>query len=83
MQKLHGAVNTNEYEYINYYRTQYGNIPLWVTTSILTFGSLSKMYKVLPSAIPCHFAGQQIGNQHEDYDIMLLYKSLIISLPTI
>jgi len=51
MQKLHGAVNTNEYEYINYYRTQYGNIPLWVTTSILTFGSLSKIYKVLPQSL--------------------------------
>jgi len=51
MQKLHGAVNTNEYEYINYHRTQYGNIPLWVTTSILTFGSLSKMYKVLPQSL--------------------------------
>lgn len=51
MQKMHGAVNTKEYEHINYYRTQYGNIPLWVTTSILTFGSLSKMYKVLTQSL--------------------------------
>jgi len=51
IQKLHGAVNTNEYEYINYYRIQYGNIPLWATTNILTFGSLSKMYKVLPQSL--------------------------------
>lgn len=51
IKKLYGAVNTNDYEYVNYYRTQYGNIPLWITTNILTFGSLSKMYKVLPQSL--------------------------------
>lgn len=51
MHKLHSAVHTKEYEYINYQRAQYGNIPLWVTTNILTFGTLSKMYKVLPQSI--------------------------------
>lgn len=51
IQKLYGAVNTTEYDYINYYRTQYGNIPLWVTVSVLTFGSLSKMYNVLPQSL--------------------------------
>lgn len=48
IQKLHGAVTTKEYEYINYYQTQYGNIPLWITVNVLTFGSLSKMFQVLP-----------------------------------
>lgn len=58
MKKLHGAVTTTEYEYVNYYRSQYGNIPLWVTTSVLTFGSLSKMYHVLSQPLRskiCHY----------------------------
>lgn len=51
MKKLHGAINSTEHGYVNYYRTQYGNVPLWVTTSVLTFGSLSKMYNVLPQSL--------------------------------
>lgn len=51
IKKLHGAINTTEYEYVNHYRTKYNNIPLWVTTSVLTFGSLSKMYNVLPQSL--------------------------------
>lgn len=31
--------------------SKYGNIPLWVTTSVLTFGSLSKMYNVLAQSL--------------------------------
>lgn len=51
IRKLHGAVTTTDYAHVNYYRTKYGNIPLWVTTSVLTFGSLSKMYNVLPQSL--------------------------------
>ena len=51
IRKLHGAVTTTDYAHINYYRTKYGNIPLWITTSVLTFGSLSKMYNVLEQSL--------------------------------
>lgn len=51
LRKLYGAVNSTEYEYVNYHRSHYGNIPLWITTSVLTFGSLSKMYNVLPQSL--------------------------------
>ncbi|ANU50329.2 abortive phage resistance protein [Enterocloster clostridioformis] len=51
IKKLYGAVTSTEHEYVNYHRTQYGNIPLWITTSVLTFGSLSKMYNVLPQSL--------------------------------
>lgn len=51
MKKLYGAITTKEYTYVNYYRAQYDNIPLWVTISVLTFGSLSKMYHVLPHSL--------------------------------
>lgn len=51
IQKLYDSVTATQYEYVNYYRTQYGNIPLWVTINTLTFGSLSKMYTVLPQSL--------------------------------
>ena len=51
IRKLHGAVTTTDYTHVNYYRSKYRNIPLWVTTSVLTFGSLSKMYNVLAQSL--------------------------------
>ena len=48
---LQRAVNTTDYEFINYYRTIYNNIPLWILVSILTFGNLSKMYQVFPQSL--------------------------------
>lgn len=51
MATLQRAVTTTDYVYINYYRTTYGNIPLWVLINVLTFGNLSKMYKVFPQSL--------------------------------
>jgi abortive infection bacteriophage resistance protein len=48
---LKRATSTNDYAYINYYRTTYGNIPLWVLINVLTFGNLSKMYQVFPQSL--------------------------------
>lgn len=48
---LQRAVNTTDYVYINYYRAYYNNIPLWVLSNVLTFGNLSKMYKVFPQSL--------------------------------
>lgn len=45
---LERAANTQDYAYINYYREQYGDIPLWVLSNVLTFGNLSKMFRVFP-----------------------------------
>ena len=38
------ATNNSDYPYINHQRTNYGNVPLWVLVSGITFGSLSKFY---------------------------------------
>lgn len=51
IKKLYRIVHTTDYEYINYYRKQHENIPLWATINALTFGSLSKMYHILPQSI--------------------------------
>ena len=48
---LQRAVNSTDYNYINYYRSTYNNIPLWGLSNILTFGNLSKMYKVFPQSL--------------------------------
>lgn len=51
IRKLHGAVYSSDYAHVSHYRSQYGNIPLWITTSVITFGSLSKMYSVLSQSL--------------------------------
>lgn len=48
---LQRATSTTDYVYINYYRNTYGNIPLQVLINVLTFGNLSKMYKVFPLSL--------------------------------
>ena len=48
---LQRAASTTDYVYINYYRNTYGNIPLWLLINVLTFGNLSKMYKVFPQSL--------------------------------
>lgn len=48
---LERAANTQDYAYINYYREQYGDIPLWVLSNVLTFGNLSKMFRVFPQSL--------------------------------
>ena len=39
------ANNTSDYPYINHQRQAYGNVPLWVLTNGVTFGTLSKFYE--------------------------------------
>lgn len=41
------ANHNNEKQYLVHQRKTYGNVPLWATTKILTFGQLSKFYSVL------------------------------------
>lgn len=46
IQILQDMVNRkSNYAYINHARNIYGNIPLWVLTNALTFGTISKMYQ--------------------------------------
>lgn len=48
---LHYATGTSDYAYINYYRSKYGNIPLWVLVNALTFGNISKMFQLSQQTI--------------------------------
>jgi len=38
----------SQYEYINHYVSRNHNVPLWVLLNTVTFGTLSKMYMLLP-----------------------------------
>ena len=42
----HLANQNSDYPYINHQRVLYGNVPLWVLLNGVTFGSLSKFYKL-------------------------------------
>jgi abortive infection bacteriophage resistance protein len=45
IRKLNYLANTDtHYEYINYHRTHYSNVPLWVLVNALPLGSVSKIY---------------------------------------
>ena len=48
---LNRAASAKDYVYIDYYRSTYGSIPLWVLINVLTFGNLSKMYQVFPQSL--------------------------------
>ena len=41
------ANRNSDYPYINHQRVKYGNVPLWVLISGITFGSLSKFYSLV------------------------------------
>ena len=43
----YNANRNNEKAYLIHQRNHYHNVPLWVTTKILTFGQLSKFYQLL------------------------------------
>lgn len=58
---LKHAVNSTDYVYVNYYRSNYGNIPLWVLSNVLTFGNLSKMFQVFPQPLQSKICKNFIG----------------------
>lgn len=41
------ANHNKDKQYLVHQRSVYGNVPLWVTTKVLTFGQLSKFYSLL------------------------------------
>jgi abortive infection bacteriophage resistance protein len=41
------ADKDSDYSYINYQRTKYNSVPLWVLINALTFGTVAKMFGVL------------------------------------
>jgi abortive infection bacteriophage resistance protein len=40
-----------DYPYIEHYKIKHGDLPLWVLINALTFGNISKMYRLLPQGL--------------------------------
>lgn len=75
----HANRNT-EKTYLTHQRTAYGNVPLWVTTKILTFGQLSKFYSVLQarqqSDISKAYEFVTEGNLGKYFSILTLFRNV-------
>ena len=62
----HIANVSTEHLYVNYQRSTYGNVPLWVTVNVLTLGQLSKMYSYLKGAVKADISKEYTGvNERE------------------
>ena len=73
---LKRATTTTDYTYINYYRKTYGNIPLWVSINILTFGNISKMFQVFPQSLKSKVLKnfEQLNQRQMDQFLSVLTK---------
>jgi len=45
------ATSSTNYHYVTHQRIKYKNVPLWVLVNVLTFGSITFMYRYLPQKI--------------------------------
>lgn len=62
--------------YVNYQRNTYGNVPLWVIVSTLSFGQISKMYEFMKPAVQSDISKSFLGvNERE----LLQYLKVLTS----
>ena len=74
---LKRATTTTDYTYINYYRKTYGEIPLWVLANVLTFGNLSKMFRVFPQSLKSKVSKNfEPLNQHQMEQFLSVSRSI-------
>lgn len=55
------AIDSAGYPYIVHHRDEYGNVPLWVLVGALSFGNLSKFYRLSTSDIQARIAKEFRG----------------------
>lgn len=76
---FHANRNT-EKAYLIHQREAYGNVPLWVTTKILSFGQLSKFYSFLQTGQQSDIAkGYEYvteGNLGKYFSILTLFRNV-------
>ncbi|MDD6673128.1 MAG: Abi family protein [Eubacteriales bacterium] len=78
---LDNLANRNrDYPYINHQRSKYGNVPLWVLVSCLTFGSLSKFYILstqdLRAKISKNFDGVNEKQLHQYLTVITKFRNV-------
>lgn len=74
------ANGNTEYEYLNYQRRVYNNVPLWVLVNTLTFGQISKMYSFLQPSMRSKIAKNYThvnDRELEQYlKVLVLYRNV-------
>lgn len=74
------ANGNTEYEYVNYQRRVYGNVPLWVLVNTMTFGQISKMYSFLHPGMKSKIARSYThvnDRELEQYlKVLVLYRNV-------
>jgi abortive infection bacteriophage resistance protein len=75
IKKLNWLANiSDDYSYITHHRTKYGNVPLWILMSGMTFGSMAKFYGLsetdLRTKVSKHFSG--VNETQIDQSLSLL-----------
>lgn len=74
------ANGNTEYEYVNYQRRVYGNVPLWVLVNTMTFGQISKMYSFLQPGMRSKIARNYThvnDRELEQYlKVLVLYRNV-------
>ena len=81
VQMLDRLANINtDYEYLNYQRRVYHNVPLWVLVNTMTFGQLSKMYSFLASReqskVSQNFAHVNEKELEQFLKVLVLYRNV-------
>lgn len=74
------ANGNSEYEYVNYQRRVYRNVPLWVLVNTMTFGQISKMYSFLKPGMRSKIARNYThvnDRELEQYlKVLVLYRNV-------
>lgn len=78
---LNNLANRNtDYPYINHHRQNYGNVPLWVLTNSITFGTLSKFYEYttqdIQSRIARNFDGVNQKQLEQYLSVMTKFRNV-------
>ena len=78
---LDNLANRNtEYDYLNYQRRVYNNVPLWVLVNTMTFGQISKMYSFLQPSMRSKIARNYThvnDRELEQYlKVLVLYRNV-------
>lgn len=70
----------SQYEYIRHYVSQNHNVPLWVLLNTVTFGTLSKMYMLLPQdlqiKISANFQGVNESQLGQILSVLARYRNV-------
>ena len=63
--------NNSQYRYIRHHIKHHSNVPLWVLSCTLTFGTVSKIYSLLPQSLQATISKNYLGIRENHLQKML------------